>query len=92
VAKLADKPEGGKASIEAFFTSKGGDLYAILPRWPGRQFSVKEYGGAKPKAVTLLGIPAPLRFKAAGNSVTVDLPELPDELLAQPAWVLKLSR
>ena len=40
------KPERGKASIEAFFTSKGGDLYAILPRWPGRQFTVKGYDGA----------------------------------------------
>ena len=90
VAKLAEKPEGGKASIEAFFTSKGGDVYAILPRWPGRQFTVKDVG-AKPGSVTLLGVAAPLRFKSGAGSVTVDLPELPEELLAQPAWVLKLS-
>jgi alpha-L-fucosidase len=91
VAKLAGKPEGGKASIEAFFTSKGGDLYAILPRWPGRQFTVRGYEGAKPASVTLLGVTAPLRFKAGAGSVTVELPELPEELLPQPAWVLKLS-
>ena len=91
VAKLSGKPEGGKASIEAFFTSKGGDLYAILPRWPGRQFTVKGYEGAKPASVKLLGVGAPLRFKFAAGSVMIELPDLPEELLAQPAWVLKLS-
>ncbi|MGO4885514.1 MAG: alpha-L-fucosidase C-terminal domain-containing protein [Bryobacteraceae bacterium] len=92
MAKLAAKPENGKASIEAFFTSKGGDLYAILPRWPGRQFTVKDYEGAKPRSVTLLGVAAPLDFKFSAGAVTVELPELPEELLAEPAWVLKLSR
>jgi hypothetical protein len=53
---------------------------------------VKEYEGAKPKSVTLLGVAAPLRFKADAASVTLELPEPPEELLAQPAWVLKLSR
>jgi hypothetical protein len=42
--------------------------------------------------VTLLGAAAPLRFKSGTGAVTVELPELPEELLAQPAWVLKLSR
>jgi alpha-L-fucosidase len=92
VAKLAGKPEGSRASIEAFFTSKGGDLYAILPRWPGRQFTVNGYEGAKPKSVTLLGAAAPLRFKTGAGTLTVDLPDLPEDLLGQPAWVLKLSR
>ena len=32
VTKLASKPEPGKAGIEAFFTSKGDSVYAILPR------------------------------------------------------------
>jgi len=92
VAKLSGKPEAGLASIEAFFTSKGDDLYAILPRWPGHHFTLKAYEGAKPKTVMLLGGAAPLRFQATGGSVTVDLPELPEDLLAQPAWVLKFSR
>jgi hypothetical protein len=33
VTKLTQKPAAGKAGIEAFFTSKGKDVYAILPRW-----------------------------------------------------------
>ena len=43
VAKLTEKPEPGKASIEAFFTFKGNDAYAILPRWPGAQFTLKNF-------------------------------------------------
>ncbi len=35
VTKLTEKPEPGKAGIEAFFTTKGSDVYAILPHWSG---------------------------------------------------------
>jgi alpha-L-fucosidase len=92
VTRLAQKPAAGKAGIEAFFTTKGSDLYAILPRWPGRHFTVKDLDGAKVKSVTLLGSTAALKFKPQGNTVTVDMPDVPEELMAQPAWVLKLSR
>ncbi|MGD0497772.1 MAG: alpha-L-fucosidase [Bryobacteraceae bacterium] len=90
VSTLID-PAPGKARIETFFTSKGTDVYAILPRWPGRQFRITE-GGLQPKAVTLLGSTAPLHWTAAGGAVTIDLPELPQSLLAQPMWVLKVSQ
>ena len=53
---------------------------------------LKKFEGAKPKSLTLLGLAAPLRFKSGAGAVTTELPELPEELLAQPAWVLKLSR
>ena len=89
VTKLAAKPAAGKAGIEAFFTSKGNDVYAILPRWPGRQFLVKDVAAVK--SVTLLGSSAPLKFKAVKGGVSIELPDLPEELLQQPAWVLRLS-
>ena len=78
------------AAVEAFFTSKGRDLYAIMPRWPGRTFEVKDVDGVK--AVSMLGSNAALKFKAGKGGVSVELPELPQELMAQPAWTLKLSR
>ena len=90
VSRLAAKPEAGRAAIDAFFTTKGNDLYVILPRWPGRGFQVKDIAGVK--SVTLLGSTAPVTFKAAGGGVSIDLPDLPGELLHQPAWVLKISR
>jgi hypothetical protein len=40
----------------------------------------------------LLGAPAPLKFKRAGNAITITMPELPEELMAQPMWVIKVSQ
>jgi alpha-L-fucosidase len=90
VTKLTEKQQPGKASIEAFFTTKGDDLFAILPRWPGGSFLLKDVTGVK--AVTLLGSDVPLKFKGSKDGVTVQLPDLPEELRAQPAWVLRASR
>jgi len=92
VNSLTSKPAPGKAAIEAFFTAKGNDVFAILPRWPGRQFTVKDIGAARLKSVRLLGSEAPLRFTAQAGSVSIELPDLPELLLSQPAWVLRLSR
>jgi alpha-L-fucosidase len=90
VTKLASKPAPGKASIEAFFTSKGNDVYAILPRWPGGAFKIRDVPGVK--SVSLLGSTQPVKFTDSNGAVSVNLPNLPEDLLAQPAWVLKLSR
>jgi alpha-L-fucosidase len=92
VSKLTGRPAAGKASIEAFFTKKGGAVYAILPRWPGRRFTWKNAGALKPKGFALLGAPGALRFTVSGSTIVIDLPELPESLLAQPAWVLKMSQ
>ena len=91
VNSLVADPAAGKARIEAFFTAKGDDVYAILPRWPGRKFTVK--GVTSVKAMTMLGVATPLKYKASSKGeVVVELPELPEALLAQPAWVLKISK
>jgi len=90
VNKLTDKPEPGKAGIEAFFTTKGSELYAILPHWSGRTLLLKDVTGAK--SVSLLGSTVTLKFKASKMGVLVDLPDLPEDLRSQPAWVLRISR
>ncbi len=90
VTTLVAKPALGKASIEAFFTSKSSKLYAILPRWPGRNFQVNDVTGVK--SVSLLGAPAPLKFKTTRDGVRIELTDLPEELRQQPAWVLKMNR
>ncbi|HXJ44981.1 MAG TPA: alpha-L-fucosidase [Bryobacteraceae bacterium] len=90
VTQSVGKPVAGKASIEAFFTAKGHDVYAILPRWPGRSMTIKAVPGVK--SVSLLGAPGGLKFRSAEGGVTVALPDMPEELMQQPMWVLKLSR
>ena len=90
VNKLTEKPEPGKAGIEAFFTTKGSDLYAILPHWSSRNLLLKDVTGAK--SVSLLGSSVTLKFRASKMGVLVELRDLPEELRAEPAWVLKISR
>jgi len=90
VAKLTEKQEPGKAAIEAFFTTKGHDLFAILPRWQAGTFLLKDVTGVK--AVTLLGSSTPIKFKSAAAGVSVELPDLPEDLRQQSAWTLKISR
>ena len=92
VTRLTAKPAPGQASIEAFFTRKGDAIYAVLPRWPGRRFVWKDAAPLRPKAVSLLGAAGALRFAKSGETIAIDLPDLPEELLGQPAWVLKLVR
>lgn len=89
VTKMVGKPEGGRASIEAFFTAKGSDVFAILPRWPGGKLHLKDMAGVR--SVSLLGGGA-LRFQAERGGVTVELGVLPEELMAQPMWVLQVAR
>src|SRR5207245_6850442 len=90
VTKLIEKPTDGKASIEAFFTSKGNDVYAILPHWSGHSLVIKDMSAAK--SVNLLGASTALKFKSAKSGLSVELPELPENVRQQPAWVLKISQ
>jgi len=92
VSKLADKGAPGKASLQAFFTKKGSDIFAILPRWQRGTFTIKEIEAEDLRGVKLLGSDVPLRWQASRRAVAIELPELPEQLTRQPAWVLKLSR
>jgi alpha-L-fucosidase len=90
VSKLAGAPQPGNAAIDAFFTSKGTDVYAILPRWPGSTFVVKGIDNAK--AVSILGSNQKLAFKRDSAGLRITLPVLQDDLVHQPCWVLKISQ
>jgi alpha-L-fucosidase len=90
VSKLASKPEPGKASIEAFYTTKGDNFFAILPRWANGTLTLKDAEGAK--SLTLLGDPTALKFKNTGKALSIQLPDLPENLRQQSIWVLKISR
>ena len=78
------------ATVEAFFTSKDRNVYAIMTHWPGRQIEIRDVDGIK--AISLLGSNTAVKFKPTSTGVTVELPDLPEDLLAQPAWTLKLVR
>lgn len=92
VTKLTMKQPAGKASIEAFFTAKGNDVFAIMPRWPGQKITIHDVGALQSAA--LLGSSQILKWKVDGKgAATVELPAaVPEELQYQPAWVLRLTK
>jgi alpha-L-fucosidase len=91
VTALTGKPSAGQAAIEAFFTAKGSNVYAILPRWPGKQFTLGQLDISHLKSVSLLGANTPLHWHASGDSIVIDLPDIPEQLMSQPAWVIKCT-
>jgi hypothetical protein len=44
------------------------------------------------KSVTLLGAAGQLKFKAAKGGLSIQLPDVPEALMSQPAWVLKVDQ
>jgi alpha-L-fucosidase len=91
VTTFTDRQAPGQAVIEAFFTAKGDDLYAIMPHWKEGNFSLKLPKGTRVKSVALLGSDEAVTFKATAMGIDVVLPELPEDLRAQPAWTLKIQ-
>ena len=52
--------------------------------------TLKDVEGAK--SVTLLGDSTALKFKNTGKDLSIQLPDLSENLRQQPTWVLKISR
>jgi alpha-L-fucosidase len=89
VLDYVERRKPGQAVIEAFFTSKGNDVYAIIPGWPGRQFVLKNAAGSAME-VTLLGGTGPLKWSASGGNIVINMPEASaDAARAQHAHVIR---
>ncbi len=91
LTELVDSPPSGTARIDAFFTSKGSDVYAILTRWPSGDFVIK---GVKPEGVQaqLLETKEALKITPAKDGLAVRLPAyLPGKYQSRNAYVVKLT-
>lgn len=91
VTDYVERKKPGQAVIEAFFTAKGSDVYAIVPGWPGARFTLRDVAAPQSMRVTMLG-GGELQWSAKGSSVTVEMPPAPgDASKVQHAYVVKLS-
>jgi alpha-L-fucosidase len=91
IREIAGRPEPGKATVEAFYTTKGNTLYAIVPRWPAGKLALQNVKLAKSAKVTMLGVERPLDWKATSSGVEIEIPRLSvDELPCEYAYVIKL--
>lgn len=92
VTDYVDRKKPGQAVIEAFFTSKGKDVYAIVPGWPERKVVLKDIEAPSNLKVSLLGTTGALTWRQSGKDLVIDLPELSaDAAKAQYAYAIKLA-
>jgi alpha-L-fucosidase len=93
VLDFTDRGKAGQAQIEAFFTRKGDDLYAILPHWKKGEFRLKELNLPPGTKVSLLGKAGTLSWRSERADAVVRMPEYPAGTASavQQAWVLKLE-
>jgi alpha-L-fucosidase len=81
ILKETIDPEPGQAVKEIFFTRKGNCIYAIIPKWPGKQLHIKNFDlqtagrQVRIEAVTLLGTGEALKFRIKGRDLVISMPE-----------------
>lgn len=90
VTDFVERKKAGQAIIEAFFTVKNSDVYAIVPGWPGNNLVLKNMP-SPPSRVSLLG-GHELKWSARGSDLTIEMPDpTGDASKTQHAYVLKLT-
>jgi len=86
-----DPPEG-QAFKEVLFTFKNKNLYAITPRWPGKELTLKDITPGSDTEVILLGTKEKPTWKADDNNLVITTPELDsNKIKGQYAYVFQLS-
>ncbi len=88
VYDLVERKSPDQAVLQAFFTAKGADVYAILPKWPGREFVI--HGIGAPARVAMLGRDGDLKWQSSGDGIKVTMPDVPPAG-SWDAFTLKLS-
>jgi len=80
------KPNKNHAHIEAFFTTKGKNLYAVFPYY-NQHICIRNFKPAAGTVVSILGSKKTVAFKKVGNDCIIDLSaihprDMPGELFA----------
>jgi alpha-L-fucosidase len=92
ITNMVDEPPAGYARVDAFFTTKPGVLYAMLPRWPERQITLNDAPVGPNVQVSMLGLNETLPSKVAGNSLQIQVdPMLRSKIHDSHAYVLKIT-
>jgi alpha-L-fucosidase len=74
ITDYVDRKKPGQAVIEAFFTSKGGDVYAIFPQAPRGDWVMQDVTPAVSARVTALGSGEILGWEKAENGMRIHFP------------------
>ena len=84
------KPNKDFAHIEAFFTTKGKDLYAIYPSF-SPNLLIRDFKLKPTTTASILGSPKKITIKNVGKNAVVDLSKFQPGGLPGEMIVVKLS-
>jgi alpha-L-fucosidase len=92
ITQMVDNPPSGYARVEAFFTQKDANIYAILPRWPQGDLVLHDFAASNAAKATLIGSERSLSLKTSGRDIVI---AIPDSLRAgeppQQAYVIRMT-
>ena len=89
IRKLVDEPKPGMAHIEAFFTKKGNDVFAIVPRRLPGEIMIAD---VKASGATLLETGDKLNVRATNGGVAITIPAgLRERLPERVAHCIRLA-
>lgn len=90
--RIGREPRDGRAVKQAFFTRRPGVLYAIVPGWPGDKFEIRDVKTLPNTQVTMLGVPARLRYTRKGDRLRITTPLLKaEEAPCRYAFTFKIT-
>jgi alpha-L-fucosidase len=74
------------------YTARGNTVYAIAETWPGLELVLSAPRATARTTIELLGGNAPLQWRQAGSKLRIQVPPLPESVLALPeAYVFKMT-
>jgi alpha-L-fucosidase len=88
ITNMVDAPPAGYARVDAFFTAKGNDVYAILPRWPGARIELSDLEARGDAKITMLDTGQALKWKREGQRISIEMPPRGEP---REAYVLKIA-
>lgn len=92
ILKQTVDPDPGYAVQEVFFTSKGDNIYAILPKYL-KSIVLKDIYSTSQTKISLLGCDKEVEWKQEKDNIRITMPFLSfEELSCNYAWTLKLEK
>ncbi|MGA2016820.1 MAG: alpha-L-fucosidase [Opitutaceae bacterium] len=90
--QVGQRPVGGRAVKQVFFTRGPGALYAITAGWPESPLVLRGVEAPQGASVSLLGHDGPVSASASGTTLTIQVPQLsPDAMPCRYAYAFRIA-
>jgi len=92
ILKQTVDPEPSYAAKQIFFTFKENMLYAVTPRWPGKNLVIKNFSAVPGCEIKFLGTGESLSWENKDNNLVIKMPEFdPNSLKPEEMYAYAFS-